>query len=104
MVKDNLLYTTRFCVLNKVCLKIFKNREHFLRLQKAQMEVPISFIKECNWVQLNNQKANKNSHFYINYVSISGESKIDDSKLESKKSNICYYLLKLFNFYFFYFS
>jgi hypothetical protein len=81
IVKDYLIYTTRFCVLNKVYLKIFKNRESFLRLQKSQMEIPINSIKECNYIQLNSQKANKNGHFYINYVSFLGESQIEESKI-----------------------
>ena len=79
------MYTSRFLVLNKICLKIFKSRESFLRLQKPQQEIPISSIKDCNYIQMNNQKGNKNSHYYISYVlntSIS-DSKIDD-KIESK--------------------
>lgn len=81
VVKDNLIYTTRFCILNKVCFKIFKNRETFLRLQKPQIEIPINSIKDCNYVHLNSQKANKNFHFYINYLSILGESRMEESKI-----------------------
>jgi len=45
------------------------------------MEIPINSIKECNYIQLNSQKANKNGHFYINYVSFLGESRIEESKI-----------------------
>lgn len=44
------------------------------------MEIPLSSIKECNYLQLNVPKANKNSHFYINYISSLGESRLDESK------------------------
>jgi len=78
-MKDNLIYTTRFCVLNKKYFKIFKNRENFLRLQKPQMEIPINSIKDCNYVQLNGQKNNKNYHFFLNYNSMLSESRIEES-------------------------
>jgi len=80
MIKDNLIYTTRFCVLTKVFFKIFKNKENFLRLQKPQMEIPIINLKECNYVQINNPKANKTAHFYLSYISTLGDSRIEESK------------------------
>lgn len=80
MIKDNLIYTTRFCVLTKVFFKIFKNKENFLRLQKPQMEFPIINLKECNYVQINNPKANKTAHFYLSYISTLSESRIEESK------------------------
>ena len=51
-----------------------------MRLQKPQMEIPINSIKDCSYFQISTQKTNKTSHFYINYVSILGESRIEESK------------------------
>jgi len=79
MIKDNLIYTSRFCILSKVFFKIFKNKENFLRLQKPQMEIPINAIKECNYIQINNPKANKTAHFYLGFISGLSESRMEES-------------------------
>lgn len=84
--KENFIYTARFSLLNKVCLKIYKNRENFLRLQKPQTEIPFNNIKDCNYIQLHNNPkggSGKAFHFYINYIMPYNEGRLED-KIESK--------------------
>ncbi len=82
--KELLNYTNRFCVLNKICLKVFKSRENFLTLQKPQMEIYLNSIKYCNYLNINNvnNKINKASHFLIQYTSLLMNENKSEDKLE----------------------
>lgn len=79
------LYSNRMCVVTKTEFRYYKSKESYLRMQKPQRTIPLSNIREVNFVN-GNKKRNSLDHFYIKLdeENFSNISKISNKSEMSK--------------------